>query len=382
MNNYVILYQGTSRYAAIDAKIVVANLSDREVADAERNPSIHEIAPIAPMELIDHCESAAAEAAADDDGDNWGLSAVGADRAKLTGAGVTVAIIDSGIFANHPAFDPSRIKEKDFSGSGDGDGCGHGTHCAGILLGQDVKGRRIGVAPGVKRALIAKVTPDVGKISCDAVYKAMLWAMHERADIISMSLSFDYIAMVNGGKARGLPEELALSESFISYRKNLRLFDAIAAMMEKQEALGYSPLIVAAAGNQSKRSNKPTIKIGVSLPAAAAGVVSVAAVARAADGLMHASEFSNILPTLAAPGVRITSAWLNGGLRCLNGTSAACPHVAGVAALWLEHLRGGGRKVNAALLRAVLRDNARKDRLSQPYDPSDLGSGVVTAPSL
>lgn len=381
MDNYVILQQGTSEYAATDAKIVVANLTDREVAEAARDPFVREIAPIAPMELIDHCETMDDGAAIDDESDNWGLAVIGADRDRLTGAGVTVAIIDSGISADHPAFDPSKISEKDFSGSGGGDRCGHGTHCAGILFGQDVEGRRIGVAPDVDRALIAKVTPDVGKISCDSVYQAMLWAMHERADIISMSLGFDYIAMVNASKGRGLPEELALSESFISYRKNLRLFDAIAAMMDKQEALGYSPLIVAAAGNQSRRHNEPAIRIGVSLPAAALGVVSVAAVARAADNLMQVADFSNNLPTLAAPGVRITSAWLNGGLRCASGTSAACPHVAGVAALWLEQLRGGSRKVNASLLRATLRDNARKDRLSQPYDPSDLGSGVVAAPS-
>ncbi|MCK1351536.1 MULTISPECIES: S8 family serine peptidase [unclassified Bradyrhizobium] len=380
MDNYVILQQGQGKDAAADASIVVANLTDREVAEAERDSAIREIAPIAPMELIDHCDAPDGQDDVHNGEDSWGLKAIGADGDQLTGSGVTVALIDSGISKDHEAFDPFKILQKNFTVSGDDDKCGHGTHCAGILFGQKVRGRRIGVAPGVKRALIAKVTPDDGKISSDSVYQAMLWAVRERADIISMSLSFDHVGMVAASKKRGLPEDLALSESLISYRKNLRMLEALVAMMDKQEALGYSPLVVAAAGNQSRRRCEPAIKIGVPLPAAASGVVSVAAVARGPDGLMRAADFSNVLPTLAAPGVRITSAWLNGGLKCASGTSAACPHAAGVAALWLEHLRRGKRKVNAELLRATLRDNARKDRLVEPYDPSDFGSGIVAAP--
>ncbi|WP_271554897.1 S8 family serine peptidase [Bradyrhizobium sp. CCBAU 45394] len=333
------------------------------------------------MELIDHCESLEGSDDQPDHHDNWGISAVGAGTGALSGAGVTIAVIDSGIVNDHPAFDPFKIYEMDFSGSGNGDRCGHGTHCAGILFGQSVGGRRIGIAPGVKRALIAKVRPDDGRIRSDMVFKAMLWTMRERADIISMSLGFDYLGMVSKSEEQGLPRDLALSDGLISYRKNLRIFDAIAALMRKQAALGYSPLIIAAAGNQSRRQSRPAIKIGVSLPAAATGVVSVAAVSRELNGRFSIANFSNILPTIAAPGVGIPSAWLGGGLRSGSGTSAACPHVAGVAALWLERLRQGDRRVDADRLRATLRDNARKDNLSPDYDPSDFGAGLVTAPT-
>ncbi|WP_065754869.1 S8 family peptidase [Bradyrhizobium paxllaeri] len=383
MQKYVLLRSGSDpgEYALTDASIEVADLSERNVAEAERDPTVREVAPVAPMELIDHCESFESFDDAPHHRGNWGISAVGAGTCDLSGAGVTVAIIDSGIVNDHPAFDPFKILERDFSGSGKGDRCGHGTHCAGILFGQSVGGTRIGIAPGIKRALIAKVRPDTGKIESDMVFEAMLWAMRERADIISMSLGFDYLGMVSKSEERGLPRDLALSDGLISYRKNLRMFDAIAALMRKQAALGCSPLIVAAAGNQSRRQCTPAVKIGVSLPAAASDMVSVAAAAREQDSLLRIASFSNILPTITAPGVGILSAWLGGGLRLSSGTSAACPHAAGVAALWLERLRRGDRKVDADRLRAMLRDTARRDNLSADYDPSDFGAGVVAAPT-
>jgi len=58
----------------------------------------------------------------------------------------------------------------------------------------------------------------------------------------------------------------------------------------------------------------------------------------------------------------------------------ACPHVAGVAALWWEALRSTGRKPDAAAIAARLRANARKDGLGPAYDSSDFGEGLVTAP--
>lgn len=378
MDRYVILKKGASTAHGGSAPgIEVADLSEKDVADAARDGSVDELAPIMPMELIDHCDAGEkSEGCAGKD--SWGIGAVGADIAGLSGAGVTVAVIDSGI-SKHPAFDPCMIEEKDFSGSGNGDKNGHGTHCAGTIFGRDVGGRRIGVARGVKRALIAKVTPDVGKIESDMVFGAMIWALHERADIVSMSLGFDYPEMVTTLIKKGLPHKLAASKALVSYRASLRLFDAVMEMMKTQSALGVSPLIVAAAGNQSRRHCSPDFKIGVSLPAAAADVISVAAIARQEGGL-RVANFSNVFPTLAAPGVDILSARLGGGLKCSMGTSTACPHVAGVAALWLEKLRNGTRKTDAARLAATLRSSARKEELTGAYDPSDVGFGVVAAP--
>nr|WP_229419583.1 S8 family serine peptidase [Pseudoduganella dura] len=99
----------------------------------------------------------------------WGITAVGADRSRFSGAGVTVAVLDTGIDAAHPAFSGVQLVQQDFSGDGDGDAFGHGTHCAGTILGRDVGGTRIGVARGVTRALIGKVLGNDGSGSTDMV---------------------------------------------------------------------------------------------------------------------------------------------------------------------------------------------------------------------
>ena len=69
----------------------------------------------------------------------------------MTGNGIVVAVLDTGIDKNHPAFSGAQIIEKDFSGEGNGDQHGHGTHCAGTILGRTTGGKRIGVAPGVPK---------------------------------------------------------------------------------------------------------------------------------------------------------------------------------------------------------------------------------------
>ena len=117
------------------------------------------------------------------------------------------------------------------------------------------------------------------------------------------------------------------------------------------------------------------------MPAAAESVVSVGALARDAGGKFGIATFSNTLPQIAAPGVDILSAKVGGGLRSLSGTSMACPHVAGVAALWWEALRkSGGVKPAASLVMANLLARARTDVFAPTVGHGDRGSGIVTAP--
>ncbi|UUZ52799.1 S8 family serine peptidase [Massilia sp. H-1] len=82
--------------------------------------------------------------------------------------------------------------QKDFTGDGNGDGHGHGTHCAGTIFGRAVNGIRIGVAPGVTRALIGKVLDSDGGGSSDNIVEAMLWAVEQGAHVISMSIGMDF----------------------------------------------------------------------------------------------------------------------------------------------------------------------------------------------
>jgi subtilisin family serine protease len=90
----------------------------------------------------------------------WGIEAVGASTSPFTGKGVTVAVLDTGIDKGHPAFAGVEITGRNFTaGTPDdiSDTNSHGTHCAGTIFGRAVAGTRIGVAPGVSRAVIGKV---------------------------------------------------------------------------------------------------------------------------------------------------------------------------------------------------------------------------------
>jgi hypothetical protein len=136
--------------------------------------------------------------------------------------------------------------------------------------------------------------------------------------------------------------------------------------------------LVAAAGNESRREEDPNFVIAVSPPAAAEGMISVAAVGPSPDGWTIAS-FSNYGARLSAPGVNILSARAGGGLTTMSGTSMATPHVAGVAALWAEKLMKSGQ-FSQQRFTDRLSGSAVTTGLRLGFSPSDVGNGVVQAP--
>src|SRR5262249_4677245 len=92
----------------------------------------------------------------------------------------------------------------------DGDKQGHGTHCAGTIFGRAVDGKRIGVAPGVTKALIGKVLADDGGGNSDMIFAGIQWAVTEGAQVISMSLGFDFPGSVKRMTDDGWPIDLDL----------------------------------------------------------------------------------------------------------------------------------------------------------------------------
>ena len=219
---------------AAEPRIDVEQLDKRDVRTLARDPDVRALAPVMPTALIRPFEVEASEASTN----AWGIGAVGADLSVRSGAGVVVSVLDTGIDDTHPAFKDVALVQEDFSGSGNGDRDGHGTHCAGTVFGRDVDGTRIGVAPGVERALIGKVLADDGGGTSDMIFRGIQWALDGGARVISMSLGFDFPGFVQKLADEGWPVDLATSVALEAYRANLRVFDALMELAETRDGFG------------------------------------------------------------------------------------------------------------------------------------------------
>jgi subtilisin family serine protease len=304
----------------------------------------------------------------------WGVAMVGADASPLDGAGVTVAVLDTGIDRNHAAFQGVTIESRDFTGEGMEDDLAHGTHCAGTIVGRDVDGVRIGIARGVTRVLDGKVVGRNGSSTTQLV-DGILWAVDRGAHVISLSVGIDFPNYQRRLMGLGFPAEVATSKALDAYRETVTLFDQLAGFVQTGTSLGRPAVLVAAAGNESRRDVDPRFSVSCGPPAVAAGFVSVGAVGRSDKGVAVA-PFSNADPLVLAPGVDIVSAKRGGGLAVMSGTSMAAPHVAGVAALFAQkHLRSG--RFDPVLVASQLQVLAAREPLG-----GGSGPGVVRAPQL
>lgn len=249
----------------------------------------------------------------------WGLKAIGMERAQYTGKGIDICILDTGLETSHPDFSSEEIEGKSFIDGEDWnrDPNGHGTHCAGIATGniRSDTGKRFGIANGCNLK-VAKVLSDSGRGTTSSVIDAIDWAITKKFRILSLSLAS--------------PVKLNDQPSV--------LFETIG-----ERALENNCLIIAAAGNDS---NRPQIPQPVSMPANSKSIMAVAAV----DGQMRVARFSNagLNPStggnvdVCAPGVDIISTYPKNSKNkkffyyAMSGTSMAAPHVSGLAALYME----------------------------------------------
>lgn len=267
----------------------------------------------------------------------WGVNRIDADLAwptGNTGRGVRVAILDTGVDYDHP--DLRIAGGVNFAGTGkDGstyavdwnDGNGHGTHVAGIIAGRNNTVGTIGVAPDASLWAV-KVLADNGSGYTSDIIQGLDWCATHGVKVASMSLG--------GGGTTSLKYAC-------------------------DRAYARGVLIVAAAGNNAG---------AVSYPAAYSSVVAVSAT----DSYNRLAYFSNYGSQieLAAPGVSIYSTYKNGSYATMSGTSMACPHVSGVAALTYA----SGLTTNTAV-RARLRSTA-EDLGTVGFD-TKFGYGLVDA---
>jgi subtilisin family serine protease len=282
---------------------------------------------------------------------SWTLDLLGMPHGfPLNGAGVKVAVLDTGLDLGHPdfagRFSTGRNKRSFVSGGSVQDRNGHGTHCAGIVAGpaQSASGIRYAVAPGVE-LLIGKVLTDDGLGSTDGILDGIAWAADQGARVISLSL----------GTARATGARFSAA------------YERIAETLLKAAP---GTLIVAAAGSSSGR---PFLTSPVENPAACPSILSIAAVdQRLQITDSSCSQCDHIgAVDLCAPGTGIYSAWNAGGFRTTGGTSAAASHVAGTAALHLE----AQPTLTAVELRRMLEQTALP--LGRP---EVFGRGLVQAP--
>jgi len=287
--------------------------------------------------------------AKDTQSSTWGIKLVGADKSKYTGKGIRIAVLDTGLDLKHPDFSGRIGKTKSFIDKENvRDGNGHGTHCAGSAAGARAAGSRprYGVAPDAT-VMAGKVLSNAGSGSVRSVVSGIKWAADNGAHIISMSL---------GAKTSVGTKPLPAFERAAGY------------------ALKKGALVIAAAGNDSNRAYG--FISPVSMPANSPSIMAVAAIDQAGD----IANFSNGginggggEVNLTAPGVRVYSSWpMPLGYRYASGTSMACPHAAGIAALWAE----SDKKLRGKALWRKLETTARNTALSA----RDEGKGIVQAP--
>jgi subtilisin family serine protease len=369
--------------AAAEAEISVEDLSEGEKEELEASPEFV-TADSMPLTLIEPVER---DGEPEEDGVEagaggraaWGIVATRADRSQYTGIGVPVAVLDTGIDANHPAFAGVDIVQRNFTADFDTDLNGHGTHCAGTIFGRDVEGVRIGVAPGITKAFIAKVIPG----GSDDLVRALTWAFESGARVASMSLAIDFGKMIQRLRdEQGYPEPAAVSMALRNFRANITTLDMVINQFRARSLDGGGMLVVAATGNESRRglaAPERAYTVAASTPSASIGIVSVGAVGKTAAGLAVA-DFSNTNPQVCAPGVNILSAGAHSQtLFPMEGTSMACPHVAGIAALyWQRALQEDGGSAESIAAKVV--GLAETAGLAPSSKRIDVGDGLVRAP--
>jgi len=268
-----------------------ATLPARALEAVSRNPNVAYIEADQVMS-IDATQSPA----------TWGLDRIDQRNLPLnnsytynvTGTGVTAYIIDTGIRISHNEFGGRASVGTDTIGDGqNGNDCnGHGTHVAGT-----VGGSTYGVAKNVSLVAV-RVLSCSGSGSTSGVIAGVDWvtANARKPAVANMSL----------GGSRSTSLDTAVNNSI-----NSGVTYAIAAGNSNRNACNYSPARVSAA-----------ITVGATT---------------STDARASYSNFGSCLD-LFAPGSSITSAWntSNTATNTISGTSMATPHVAGVAALYLQ----------------------------------------------
>lgn len=278
----------------------------------------------------------------------WGVARVNAPAAWSSnqGAGVKVAVIDTGIDPNQPDLIVAGGHNSIDKTGPWADDHFHGTHCAGIIAAAMNDKMVVGVAPKAELYAVKVLTKE-GSGDMFGIMDGIMWTAQNGIQVASMSL--------------GAPQAMPLIQYAL------------------QMAVNAGVTVVAAAGNDGKAVNWPgaypeTIAVTALCPP---GVTNTKLCLNTNEGI---SAFSSRGPEIAfiAPGVLIPSTvplWHDAsGVKAYSGTSMACPHVSGLAALAVAK----GAKTPAAVRAALAAAATKLNGLSG----DEQGNGLIDAAKL
>lgn len=301
---------------------IIAEMDDEEAARVQEELPGAVVLRDQPLELIRPVRSELPTKDSVEESDLWHLEAIGLTAARKngfrgSGAGSTVAVLDTGIAPTHPELDGKvtravtfdsrldvwEVKEMDPSEDTDG----HGTHVAGLLCGE-----KVGVAPGVK-VVNGVMIPEGRARSWFNFLIALNWVAY-LPDVQIVNIS------------AGLPDTGPQSIS----EQEIAVLEAEAEGLRKAGLL-----LVCAIGNDGRDRNR--------VPGNFNAPISVGASNRkgrvtnsSSGGTLFVGRKAYTVPNLVAPGEEVYSSVMGGGYEAWDGTSMVAPIVSGVAALVLE----------------------------------------------
>ena len=297
----------------------------------------------------------------------------------ITGVGVNVAVLDTGVDATHPDIGPALVAQHCFNrgncppnGGDEGESAqdenGHGTHVSGIVVGRGSVSPA-GIAPQAGLVAVRVLGSNGVGFSSDVV-AGIDWIIANQSTLNVTAINLS----LGGGAYEGACDEADA---------NTMLYAAAA------EAARQADIAIFAASGNGAEANKMTS------PGCVSGIISVGSVYDTAssnfnwgscvdelvtvDQVACSSNSSSALDLLA-PGVLITSTSLGGGQGTKSGTSMATPHAAAIAALLAE----ANSNLTAAEIITVLQNtgvpvtDSRTGRVVPRIDALAAVSSVIT----
>ncbi|MBF6024170.1 S8 family serine peptidase [Lysobacter niastensis] len=341
----------------------------------------------------------------------WGhaaIDAAGAWNQGYRGAGVKVAVLDTGVFCQHVDIAPNLLAADSTSFVPGESYCNtvasqnsHGTHTSGTILAADNGIGTIGVAPQAKLIAVKVLSAATGGGSFEGIIQGIVYAADKGADVINMSLGVRGGLQVNGKGANQVSELVNATKRAVQYARSQNALVVVSAGNDGRDLDHDSGTKICDSDGTCFVANLKAF------PAELPGVLAVSALGPMAwaydlntnlDRLASYSNYGQSAISFGAPGgdfayegnenctvkgvtipcwafdMVLSTTRSPGSYSWNAGTSMAAPHVSGVAALIIG--KHGGEMAPAEVER-ILRASA--DDLGKPGNDSTFGNGRVNA---